>query len=79
MNDRAQGSVAQPVLEPNMEDPDGFYEQFLAAHEGLGTEESFELNVRLLMLLANQVRDRHILAQCIEIAATSGGSRSAGG
>jgi hypothetical protein len=60
---------AEPVkLEPNMEDPDGFYEQLLAAHEGLETDQSFELNVRLLLLLANQVGDRAVLSRCIELA-----------
>lgn len=79
MNDRGQGGVQQPVLTPNMEDPDGFYEQLLGAHEGLTTEQSFQLNARLLMLLANQIGKRDVLARCIELAASAGGSRSAGG
>ena len=63
------GDAGSPVnLEPNLEDPDGFYEELLAAHEGLTTEQSFELNVRLLMLLANQVGRRAVLSQCIELA-----------
>jgi len=78
MNDREQGGVPQPVLAPNMEDPDGFYEQLLGAHEGLTTEQSFELNARLLMLLANQIGNRDLLARCIELAAGAGGSRSPG-
>lgn len=67
MNEGAQGR-ADVNLEPNLEDPDGFYEQLLAAHEGLAIEESFELNVRLLMLLANQIGDRAVLSRCIELA-----------
>jgi hypothetical protein len=55
-------------LEPGIEDPDGFYEELLKAHEGLTTEQSFELNVRLLMLLANQVGHRSVLSRCIELA-----------
>jgi hypothetical protein len=77
MNDRVQGP--QPVLAPNMEDPDGFYEQLLVAHEGLSIEQSFELNARLVMLLANQIGSREVLARCIELAADAGGSRGSGG
>ena len=72
MTERPEIKGAQPRLEPNMDDPDGFYEQLLAAHEGLADEASFELNVRLLMLLANQVGDRDILARCIELARDAG-------
>ncbi len=79
MNDRGQGAVSQLLLEPNMEDPDGFYEQLLGAHEGLTTEQSFELNARLLMLLANQIGSRDVLARCIDLAVGAGGSRSAAG
>ena len=68
--------AALPQLEPNMEDPDGFYEQLLMAHDGLTTEASFELNVRLLLLLANQIGDRAILARCIELAREAGSARS---
>ena len=39
-----------------------------SAHEGLTTEQSFELNVRLLMLLANQVGKREVLSGCIRLA-----------
>jgi len=63
---------AGPKLEPNLQDPDGFYEQLLAAHEGLPVDASFEFNVRLLLLLANQVGDRDILARCIELAREAG-------
>ncbi len=58
-------------LEPNMEDPDGFYEELLDAHQGLSLEESFELNARLLMLLANQVGDGAVLSRCIHLARAS--------
>jgi hypothetical protein len=76
MTDREQGAGTrmkmEPKVEPNMEDPDGFYERLLEAHEGLAAEESFELNVRLLMLLANQIGDREVLFRCIELAREAG-------
>ena len=59
-------------LEPAMEDPDRFYEELVAAHEGLSLEQSFELNARLLMLLANQVGRGAVLSECIRLAKESG-------
>jgi hypothetical protein len=76
MIDRPENRATEPRLDPNMADPDGFYEQLLAAHEGLSTEASFELNTRLLLLLANQVGDPVILARCIALAREAGSGRS---
>ena len=59
-------------LEPAMEDPDRFYEELVAAHEGLTLEESFELIARLVMLLANQVGRGTVLSACIRLARESG-------
>ena len=42
---------------PNIADPDGFYEAWVAAHEGLSDAESADLDARLVLLLANQVGD----------------------
>ncbi|MDB5912573.1 MAG: hypothetical protein JWP22_1248 [Ramlibacter sp.] len=52
----------------NLQDADGFYEQLLDAHEGLGTEQSALLNARLILLLANQVGDARVLKECVEAA-----------
>jgi hypothetical protein len=52
----------------NMADADGFYEALLAAHQGLGDEESNDLNARLVLLLANQVGDATVLLECIAAA-----------
>ena len=49
--------------------PDDFYEQLLDAHRGLSAEQSAELNARLILLLANQVGDDRVLAECIAAAA----------
>lgn len=53
---------------PNIADPDGFYEAWLGAHEGLSDAESAELDARLVLLLANQVGDAAVLAGCIQAA-----------
>ncbi len=55
-------------LEPNLSDPDGFYEALLKAHEGLSDKESVELNARLVLVLANQIGDPATLAAAIEAA-----------
>ncbi len=52
----------------NLQDADTFYEQLLDAHEGLDTEASALLNARLILLLANQIGDAKILAECIAAA-----------
>ena len=55
-------------LEPNLSDPDGFYEALLKAHEGLSDKESVQLNARLVLVLANQIGDPATLAAAIEEA-----------
>jgi Protein of unknown function (DUF2783) len=49
-------------------DADTFYEQLLDAHAGLTEQESSLLNARLILLLANQIGDAQVLADCIEAA-----------
>ena len=52
----------------NLPDADGFYEQLLDAHAGLTPEQSQLLNARLILLLANQVGDAKVLAECVQAA-----------
>ena len=54
--------------QPNLEDADGFYEQLLDAHAGLTPEQSQLLDARLILLLANQVGDAQVLAECVNAA-----------
>jgi len=56
----------------NFSDHDAFYEQLLAAHEGLTEADSARLNARLILLLANQVGDARVLAECIATARGKG-------
>ena len=53
---------------PNIHDADTFYEQLLDAHAGLTAQQSELLNARLILLLANQVGDAKVLAECITAA-----------
>jgi len=54
-------------------DPDGFYEAWVAAHEGLSESESADLDARLVLLLANQVGDMQVLLDCIAAARRAAG------
>ena len=54
--------------ELNLQDADGFYEELVNAHEGLSAEQSEQFNMRLILLLANQVGDSSVLRDCIESA-----------
>ncbi len=56
------------TLTPNIPDPDGFYDELLAAHAGLTKEQSDALNARLILILANQIGDRAILSAAIASA-----------
>jgi hypothetical protein len=53
---------------PNMNDPDTFYAMLVAINEQLSLEQSAELSMRLVFLLANQIGDAQTLASCIDIA-----------
>lgn len=52
----------------NLTDADAFYEQLLDAHVGLTPAQSERLNARLILLLANQVGDNQVLADCLRAA-----------
>jgi hypothetical protein len=56
------------ILEPNISDPDGFYDTLLDAHANLSKPESDALNARLILVLANHVGDRNILSQALKAA-----------
>ena len=56
----------------NIPDPDGFYEAWVAAHEGLSDAESADLDARLVLLLANQLGDQQVLLECIAEAQKKG-------
>lgn len=56
------------TLDPNISDPDGFYDDLLKAHEGLSQEDSMALNARLILVLANQIGHRDTLKAAIKAA-----------
>ncbi|MEM6390818.1 MAG: DUF2783 domain-containing protein [Pseudomonadota bacterium] len=55
-------------LDPNIPDPDGFYDELLAAHAGLSKADSDALNARLILVLANHIGDREVLRAALKAA-----------
>lgn len=56
-------------LTPNIETPDDFYAELLAAHDGLTDAESQALNARLILVLANHIGEHAVLSQALKAAA----------
>ena len=56
------------TLDPNIPDADGFYDELLAAHDGLLEAESHALNARLVLVLCNQIGDRAVITAALEAA-----------
>lgn len=56
------------ILDPNIQGPDDFYAELLAAHEGLTKTESDAFNARLILLLANHIGDREVLSEALKTA-----------
>lgn len=59
-------------LSLNIDDPDGFYDALVKAHEGLSESGSADLNARLVFLLANQIGNAGVLLDCVAAARSSG-------
>lgn len=55
-------------LAPNLDDPDGFYDELLAAHHDLEKPESDALNARLILILCNHIGNRNVLRQALAAA-----------
>ncbi len=58
--------------DPNIPDPDAFYEALVRANEGLSETESLSLMNRLCLLLANQIGDQAALMDVVAAAQPSG-------
>ena len=59
--------------EPNLDDPDGFYEELLSLHEGRSKDESDAINARLVLILANHIGDRKVLREAFRVAGSPTG------
>jgi hypothetical protein len=58
-----------PVIHtPNIPDPDGFYEELIAAQRDLSDEQVDLMNAKLILVLANQIGDRATLTEALALA-----------
>jgi Protein of unknown function (DUF2783) len=51
--------------DPNIADPDGFYEALVEIHRDLTPEHSRLVNAKLILLLANHIGDLTVLRQAM--------------
>lgn len=63
--------MAKLRTDPNLTDPDGFYEALVTAQEGLAPEAAEQLKARLILLLANHIGDDQALREAIALARSS--------
>jgi hypothetical protein len=59
------------ITSPNFEAADDFYEALIDSHRDLSLAQSHELNVKLVLLLANQVGQRAVLNEALASARRS--------
>lgn len=64
---------------PNLDDPDGFYEELLSLHEGRSKDESDAITARLVLILANHIGDRQVLREAFRVAASPTGGDGGSG
>ncbi len=57
------------ITAANIVNPDDFYAELLATHEGLSKAESDALNARLILILANHIGDRDVIGAALAAAA----------
>jgi hypothetical protein len=60
--------MSRLVTTPNFDDPDGFYAELLALHEGCAAAESAAINARLILILANHIGEASALREALALA-----------
>ncbi|MCP5372959.1 MAG: DUF2783 domain-containing protein [Hyphomicrobiales bacterium] len=63
--------------QPNIADPDGFYQRLIDLHRDRSEEESRLINAKLILLMANHIGDDAVLSEVMEIAGRAAGSTTA--
>ncbi|WP_294222604.1 DUF2783 domain-containing protein [uncultured Shimia sp.] len=63
------------ILNPNLDNADGFFDALARAHDGLEKSTSDALNARLIFLLANHIGNNDVLTEALAAAQNSGHQR----
>jgi len=53
--------------EPRIHDPDDFYARLIGLHDGLSSDQSHDLNCKLILLMANHIGDREALDEALDV------------
>jgi Protein of unknown function (DUF2783) len=53
---------------PNIADPDGFYQELIESQRDLSDEQADMLTTKLVLILANHVGERELLREAIALA-----------
>ncbi len=56
------------ITAANIANPDDFYAELLATHEGLSKAASDGLNARLILILANHIGDGEVISAALAAA-----------
>ena len=56
------------ITDSHLPAPDDFYEDLIALHRDLSEAESALVNAKLILLLANHIGDREVLAEALAAA-----------
>jgi len=54
--------------QPNLIDPDGFYEELIESQRGLSDEQAELMNSKLVLILSNHIGDRAVLTEALQLA-----------
>ena len=55
-------------LDPNIPDPDGFYQELIDSQRDLSEAEAETMNCKLVLILANHIGDREVLREALKVA-----------
>lgn len=54
--------------QPNIADPDGFYEELIDAQRDLDEAQAELMNAKLVLILANHIGEREVLREALALA-----------
>jgi hypothetical protein len=54
--------------QPNIADPDGFYQELIQSQRGLSDAQAEMLVAKLVLILANHVGEREVLREALALA-----------
>lgn len=55
-------------LEPNIADPDGFYQDLIDSQRDMTDAQAQLMNCKLVLVLANHIGDREVLREALKVA-----------